>query len=122
MANKTAYYIAYIITSDKKLLRKNLDFEFFPSGENFCCVKTKKALIAYCQFKACDWVNIITGPQYFYHVSELCYSKMLDLINDGKYVTYAKIYNETYWFKGRLKRFTDAVQHIGGIISVREEL
>ncbi len=106
----------YFITSDKKLIKKDLRF-FFARGENFCCFKSKKALISYCQLQACDWIDIITGPKLFWHgVNEPSYNKILDAINDGTYVTYARIYNHLQREYYRWSKFETRIQEIGGTI------
>ena len=97
----------FIILSNKKIVKKNVLFTF-SYGDGFCCFKSKKALIAYCQCEKTDWIDIIRGPKHMWNMKEEFYYEILNKIHEGKYVIYAKIYR--CYRDYRIKMFKDAMQ------------
>lgn len=105
--------IAFIIASDKKLLKKDIPFEF-NEYESFTCFSTREKLISHCQNEDCDWIDLVRGPKDFWNIGHDEYKQMEKVLAEGKIPYYIYIENNDW---DRVEKFQDIIEDFGEIIS-----
>lgn len=105
----------FIIEVGNKLLRKDIQKKFvFHYYESFRFFKNKKNLVNFTEAGKSDWVSKARGvPSGFYNMDEDCYKEACKILDNNKFVAYAKINRNDY---ERGDRFRDIIETYDGKI------